>query len=73
MNYNLDAPKVKHNRELTGKLPKGFDPVMLPDPREGFMLGIVARRGSGKSFLIYNLLKKFYKGCFDQIYIFNPS
>ena len=44
MNYNLDAPKVKHNRELTGKLPKGFNPEMLPDPREGFMLGLVARR-----------------------------
>lgn len=73
MNYNLDAPKVKHNRELTGGIPKGFNPEMLPDPREGFMLGLVARRGSGKSFLIYNLLKKFYKGCFDQIYIFNPS
>ena len=25
MNYNLDAPKVKHNRELTGKLPKNFE------------------------------------------------
>jgi len=73
MNYNLDAPKVKHNRELTGPIPKGFNVNMLPDPREGFMLGIVARRGQGKSFLIYNLLKKFYKGCFDQIYIFNPS
>lgn len=73
MNYNLDAPKVKHNRELTGPLPKDFNPEMLPDPREGFMLGLVARRGQGKSFLIYNLLKKFYKGCFDQIYIFTPS
>lgn len=73
MNYNLDAPKVKHNRELTGKLPKNFDPEMLPDPREGFMLGLVARRGMGKSFLIYNLLTKFYKGCFDMVYIFNPS
>lgn len=73
MNYTLDAPKVKHNKELTGKIPKDFDPVMLPDPREGFMFGIVARRGSGKSFLIYNLLHKFYKGCFDEVYIFNPS
>ena len=73
MNYSLDAPKVKHNRELTGKLPKNFDPEMLPDPREGFMLGLVARRGMGKSFLIYNLLTKFYKGCFDMVYIFNPS
>ena len=73
MNYNLDAPKVKHNRELTGPLPKEFNPEILPDPREGFMLGLVARRGQGKSFLIYNLLKKFYKGCFDEIYIFTPS
>ena len=73
MNYNLEAPKVKHNRELTGPLPKGFDPNMLPDPREGCMLGLVARRGQGKSFLLYNLLKKFYKGCFDEIYIFTPS
>ena len=73
MNYSLDAPKVKHNRELTGKLPKNFNPEMLPDPREGFMLGLVARRGMGKSFLIYNLLTKFYAGCFDMVYIFNPS
>ena len=73
MNYNLEAPKVKHNRELTGKLPKNFDPEMLPDPREGFILGLTARRGMGKSFLIYNLLSKFYKGCFDMVYIFNPS
>ena len=40
MNYSLDAPKVKHNRELTGRLPKNFNPEMLPDPREGFMLGL---------------------------------
>jgi hypothetical protein len=73
MDYSLSAPKVKHNRELTGNLPKHFNPEMLPDPREGFMLGLCARRGMGKSYLIYNLLKKFYKGCFDMIYIFNPS
>tara|TARA_R110000772_G_scaffold142139_1_gene251829 strand:+ start:976 stop:1743 length:768 start_codon:yes stop_codon:yes gene_type:complete len=71
--YEFKAPKVEHNRNLTGALPSGFDPEMLPDPREGFMLGLVARRGSGKSFCIYNLLSNFYKGCFDKVYIFNPS
>ena len=71
--YEFKAPKVEHNRNLTGALPSGFDPDMLPDPREGFMLGLVARRGSGKSFCIYNLLSNFYKGCFDKVYIFNPS
>mgnify|MGYP003135161391 CR=1 FL=1 len=62
MNYNLDAPKVKHNRELTGKLPKGFNPEMLPDPREGFMLGLVARRGSGnlKSVFLIKLIQILY-------------
>ena len=71
--YKLEAPNVKHNRDLTGKLPKHFDPEILPDPRDGFMLGISARRGMGKSFLLYNLLSKFYRGCFDMVYIFNPS
>ena len=73
MNYNFEAPKVAHNRDLTGSLPRNFDPVMLPDPREGFILGLVAPRGSGKSYTIYNLLTKFYKNCFDRVYIFNPS
>jgi len=73
MDYTFESPKVSHNRDLTGKIPKNFDPNMLPDPREGFMLGLVARRGSGKSFCIYNLLTKFYKGCFDRVYIYNPS
>jgi len=71
--YSFDAPDVPHNRDLTGSLPKHFDPVMLPDPRDGFILGLVARRGSGKSYCIYNLLSKFYKSCFDKVYIFNPS
>ena len=71
--YSLTAPKVKHNRELTGKLPKNFDPEILPDPREGFMLGVVAPRGSGKSFLLYNLLSKFYVNCFDHVQLYNPS
>ena len=71
--YAFSDPPVEHNRELTGSLPKGFDETMLPSPKDSFMLGLVARRGSGKSYCIYNLLSKFYKNCFDRVYIFNPS
>jgi len=71
--YELTAPKVAHNRDLTGSIPKNCDPNMIPDPREGFFLSIVASRGSGKSYLMYNLLSKWYKGCFDKVIIFNPS
>ena len=71
--YEFTSPPVEHNRELTGGLPKSFDETMLPSPKDSFMLGLVARRGSGKSYCIYNLLSKFYKNCFDRVYIFNPS
>ena len=71
--YAFTAPPVDHNRELTGSLPKTFDEQMLPSPKDSFMLGLVARRGSGKSYCIYNLLSKFYQGCFDRVYIYNPS
>jgi len=73
MNYTIEKPKVNYPSGLTGKLPKNFDPVILPDPRVGFMLGLVSPRGGGKTALLYNLLTKFYKGCFDEVYIFSPS
>lgn len=71
--YKFSDPPVKHNRELTGPLPKSFDETMMPSPKDSFMIGLCARRGSGKSYCIYNLLSKFYKNCFDRVYIYNPS
>ena len=73
MNYNIEKPKVNYPSGLTGKLPAHFDPTILPDPTTGFILGLVGSRGCGKSALLYNILTKFYKGCFDRVYIFNPS
>ena len=72
MDYSIKPPNIKKPQDETGKLPKGFNTDILPDPSKGFMLGIVAPRGSGKSVLLYNILK-FYDKCFDQIEIMNPT
>lgn len=73
MNYEITKPPVNYPMELTGKLPKHFDIENMPDPRTGFIMLITGFRGSGKSALLYHILKRFYKECYDMVYIFNPS
>ena len=64
MDYTIKPPNIKRPQDETGKLPKGFNTDILPDPSKGFMLGIVAPRGSGKSVLLYNILKFYDKYIF---------
>lgn len=54
----------------------------IPQPRvaqEGilpplcFSMLVVGSSGSGKSVLVYNLIKKFYAGCFDVVLLVSPT
>ena len=73
MDFTITKPPIKYPMGLTGKLPKNFNPIMIPNPQDGFIMLLTGYRGSGKSALLYHILKRFYKGCFDMVYIFNPS
>ena len=73
MDFTITKPPVNYPMGLTGKLPKNFNPIMIPNPQDGFILLLTGFRGSGKSALLYHILKRFYKGCYDMVYIFNPS
>lgn len=48
------------------------EPVNEVLPKHEFTLGIIAPKGAGKTTLIANLLY-FYKGYFNQIYVFSPT
>mgnify|MGYP003341886129 CR=1 FL=1 len=62
MNYEVNPgdPRTEYgNTDINLKDFKSFDPVKdLPD---SFIVGIIASRRSGKSFLINNILQKFQK------------
>lgn len=56
-------------------VPKGSEHPPPPNPvlpRHEFTLGIIAPKGAGKTTLIANLLY-WYRGYFNQIYIFSPT
>lgn len=58
------------------KVPKGHQhppPDFDVLPKHEFSMLMVAPKGSGKTTLICNLLLKFYKGYFHEIWVFSPT
>jgi GTPase SAR1 family protein len=75
MDYSIKKPKIKFPKDCHGDLPPHWSETVnnLPNPDKGFCLGLVGMRNSGKTLLLYNLLSRFYKGCFDICIIFSPT
>lgn len=65
--FSVDKIETKHGME--------HPPVPAPDrlPPHAFSMMITAPKGSGKTTLLCNLLNKFYKGYFHDIFIMSPT
>jgi len=70
--YDIKPPDVKLPWKDTGELPESFDVNVLPSPQKGFAMGVIGGRNTGKSVIIFNLIKH-YAGCFDSISVFSPT
>jgi len=70
--YKITPPDVHLPWKLTGENPPGFDENVLPSPQKGFTFGVVGGRNTGKSVLVFNLLKH-YQGAFDGIFVMMPT
>ena len=70
--YNIKPPSVILPWKQSGPLPHNFDCNILPSPQKGFMLAVIGGRNTGKSVILYNLIKN-YEGCYDSINIFSPT
>lgn len=70
--YKIKPPEITLTWELSGPNPPNFDPMILPSPQKGFMMGICGGRNTGKSVVLHNLLKH-YAGAFDNVYIMSPT
>lgn len=75
MDYSIKKPKIKFPKDCHGDLPSHWSDTVnhLPNPDKGFCLGLVGMRNSGKTLLLFNLLSRFYKSCFDIVIIFSPT
>lgn len=73
MDYSIKKPNIKFPKDCRGSLPSHFEVEHLPSPNDGFCMGLIGMRGSGKTLCLQNLLTRFYKGCFDAIFIFSPT
>ena len=70
--FDINPPDIELPWKLTGDLPDGFDVNVLPSPQKGFAMGVIGGRNTGKSVIIFNLIKH-YAGCYDSINIFSPT
>lgn len=72
---NPNLPKIKEIKELQSIYIPNVNPEMNIPNLNGFRYVITGPPGAGKSNLLINLfnLKAFYRGKFDNIYVFMPS
>ncbi len=70
--FDIKPPDVELPWKATGPLPDNFDSNILPSPQKSFLCGVVGGRNTGKSVILFNMIKH-YKGCFDSISVMCPT